>query len=93
MDLKLLLPKEHVLCSIDANTRREFLSKMAEMLVQEGTVTDKERFLDAVENREDAMTTQTDGGYLTPLGRDAAERAQDLLSILTTAPALAKPVL
>ncbi len=39
------------------------------------------------------LTTQIDGGYLTPLGRDAAERAQDLLSILTTAPALAKSVL
>lgn len=38
------------------------------------------------------LITQIDGGYLTPLGRDAAERAQVLLSILTTAPALAKPV-
>lgn len=38
------------------------------------------------------LITQVDGGYLTPLGRDAAERAQILLSILTTAPALAKPV-
>ena len=34
MDLKLLLPKEHVLCSINTNTRREFLSDMAEMLFQ-----------------------------------------------------------
>jgi len=38
------------------------------------------------------LTTQIDGGYLTPLGRDAAERAQDLLSILTTTPALGKPL-
>ncbi len=66
MDLKLLLPKEHVLCSINTNTRREFLAEMAEILVQEGTVTDKERFLDAVESREDAMTTQTDGGIAFP---------------------------
>jgi uncharacterized protein (TIGR02647 family) len=34
------------------------------------------------------LVTQTDGGYLTSLGRDAAEHAQTLLSILTTHPAL-----
>lgn len=28
-----------------------------------------------------------DGGYLTPLGRDAAEHAQALMSIMTTPPA------
>lgn len=33
------------------------------------------------------LLTQTDGGYLTSLGRDAAEHAQALLSILTTTPA------
>lgn len=66
MDLKLLLPKEHVLCSINAKTRREFLGEMAEILVQEGTVTDKERFLDAVERREDAMTTQSEVGIAFP---------------------------
>jgi uncharacterized protein (TIGR02647 family) len=33
------------------------------------------------------LITQTDGGYLTPLGRDAAEQAQMLISILTTTPA------
>lgn len=34
------------------------------------------------------LVTQTDGGYLTSLGRDAAEHAQTLLSILTTPSAL-----
>lgn len=34
------------------------------------------------------LITQIDGGYLTPLGRDAAEHAQTVLSILTTAPGL-----
>ena len=33
------------------------------------------------------LVTQTDGGYLTSLGRDAAEHAQTLLSILPTHPA------
>ena len=33
------------------------------------------------------LLTQADGGYLTSLGRDAAEHAQTLLSILTTHPA------
>ena len=33
------------------------------------------------------LITLSDGGYLTPLGRDAAEQAQMLLSILTTEPA------
>ena len=31
------------------------------------------------------LITQADGGYLTSLGRDAAEQAQTLLTILTTA--------
>ena len=30
------------------------------------------------------LITQADGGYLTALGRDAAEHAQNLLTILTT---------
>jgi len=34
------------------------------------------------------LLTQPDGGYLTSLGLDAAEHAQGLLTILTTAPAL-----
>lgn len=66
MDLKLLLPKEHIICSMSAKNRRDFLAQMAATLVQEGTVTDLERFLDAIENREDAMTTQTEGGIAFP---------------------------
>jgi len=31
------------------------------------------------------LITQTDGGYLTGLGRDAAEHSTNLLTILTTA--------
>ncbi|WP_348750316.1 TIGR02647 family protein [Pseudomonas rhodesiae] len=31
------------------------------------------------------LIDQADGGYLTSLGRDAAEQAQTLLTILTTA--------
>ncbi|MDQ7989566.1 MAG: TIGR02647 family protein [Candidatus Dactylopiibacterium sp.] len=34
------------------------------------------------------LITQIDGGYLTPLGRDAAEHAQTTLSILTTSSGL-----
>ena len=33
------------------------------------------------------LLTQADGGYLTGLGRDAAEHAQGLLIILTSVPA------
>ncbi|MGC3872590.1 TIGR02647 family protein [Halomonas sp. GXIMD04776] len=36
---------------------------------------------------ERGLVTQTDGGYLTGLGYDAATQAQDLLTILTSAPA------
>ena len=32
---------------------------------------------------EKELTTQPDGGYLTSLGRDAAEHAQGLLTILS----------
>lgn len=34
---------------------------------------------------EKGLITLEDGGYLTDLGRDAAEHAQDLLGILTSA--------
>jgi len=34
---------------------------------------------------EKKLIDQPDGGYLTSLGRDAAEQAQNLLTILTTA--------
>lgn len=33
------------------------------------------------------LISLVDGGYLTPLGRDAAEHAQTLFSVLTTTPA------
>jgi len=33
------------------------------------------------------LISQVDGGYLTSLGRDTAEHAQALLSVLTTTPA------
>lgn len=33
------------------------------------------------------LITQADGGYLTELGKNAAEHAQTLLSILTSPPA------
>ncbi|GHA95532.1 TIGR02647 family protein [Modicisalibacter luteus] len=36
---------------------------------------------------ERGLVTQPDGGYLTGLGRDAATQAQNLLTILSTAPA------
>lgn len=35
---------------------------------------------------ERGLVTQSDGGYLTGLGRDAAVQAQGLLTILSTAP-------
>jgi mannitol/fructose-specific phosphotransferase system IIA component (Ntr-type) len=86
MDLKRLLPKEHVLCSINATTRRELLAEMTDILVQEGTVTDKECFLDAVEAREDAMTTQTDGGIAFPHASSAAVRRLALVVAMLPEP-------
>ena len=41
--------------------------------------------VDAAKRLHDkGLLTQTDGGYLTDLGLDAAEHAQTLLTILTT---------
>ncbi len=34
------------------------------------------------------LITLTDGGYLTPLGRETAEHAQALIDILTSVPGL-----
>ena len=38
------------------------------------------------------LITQVDGGYLTSLGRDAAEHAQGLLTILASNPAVKEAV-
>jgi len=58
MDIKALLPRHHVLLHLATAPRRELLRQLAAPLVEDGLVTDVERFLDDLERREDQITTQ-----------------------------------
>lgn len=55
---------------------------------QEGIKVHKEASMDAIEAtmrlHAKGIITQQDGGYLTPLGHEAAEHAQALLRMLKT---------
>ncbi|MGI6357006.1 MAG: PTS sugar transporter subunit IIA [Lentisphaerae bacterium] len=67
MDLKVLLPKEHVLFGLPLNiSRRELLRLLSEPLAEEGAIDDIDVFLDAVERREAEMSTQMNGGTVFP---------------------------
>ncbi|MDD4097714.1 MAG: PTS sugar transporter subunit IIA [Lentisphaeria bacterium] len=67
MDLKVLLPREHVLFGLPLEgSRRELLRTLAAPLAADGIVSDLELFLDAVERREAEMTTQMTGGTVFP---------------------------
>lgn len=67
MDLKVLLPKEHVLFGLPLEiSRRELLRTLSAPLAAAGIIGDVELFLDAVELREAEMTTQMSGGTVFP---------------------------
>jgi len=69
MDIKALLPKEHVVLNLSGDTRRDLLQALAAPLVADGLVTDEDAFLNAVEHREDEVTTQLAGGVAFPHAR------------------------
>jgi len=69
MDIKVLLPKEHVVLHLSGDARRGVLKALSAPLVADGLVTDDDAFLDAVEHREDEVTTQLAGGVAFPHAR------------------------
>jgi len=89
MDIKLILPKEHVVLGLSGADRRAILRSLSAPLVEELTVTDAEAFLDELENREDQVTTQMAGGVAFPHARSQAVGRLALVVGLSKAPGLA----
>jgi mannitol/fructose-specific phosphotransferase system IIA component (Ntr-type) len=84
MDLKTLLPKEHILLQTTVRNRQELFQAATAPLVQAGIVTDGPAFVAALEAREEQVTTQVEGGIAFPHARSSVVRRLGL--VLVTAP-------
>ncbi|MBT3376556.1 MAG: PTS sugar transporter subunit IIA [Lentisphaerae bacterium] len=89
MDIKVLLPKEHVVLPLRGGTRRDVLGALSAPLFEEGLISDAEVFLDAVEHREDEVTTQLAGGVAFPHARSPFVRRLALTVGIAPPPGLA----
>ena len=83
MDLKALLPPSHIVAALLPDERRGVLRQLAAPLVNENIVTDLDRFLDDLEQREQQMTTQISAGVALPHARSNAVRRLGLTVGLT----------
>ena len=63
------LDKDIIVYGLDANTRKDAISKIADFYVSAGIVTDKQAYLDAVEYRESEGTTGIGDGIAIPHGK------------------------
>ena len=85
MDLKTLLPKEHILLQTTCRDRAELFRALAAPLAASGIVTDADAFAAALEAREQQVTTRIEGGIALPHARSTVVRRLGL--VLATAPA------
>ena len=74
MDIRTLLPRSHVLLDLAATDRRSAFEKLVSPLVADAIVADADRFLDALERREEQITTQVEAGIAFPHARSGAVR-------------------
>jgi mannitol/fructose-specific phosphotransferase system IIA component (Ntr-type) len=88
MDIKLLLPREHVVLDLHGSDRRAILRLLSAPLVQEQAVTDAEVFLDELEAREEQVTTQMTGGVAFPHARSQSVGRLALTVGLASSPGL-----
>ncbi len=88
MDLKALLPRQHVLFHVEGRNRREILRALVRPLVQDGLVVDERSFINHLERREDEITTQLDRGIAFPHARSEAARRLALVVGVTDEPGL-----
>jgi PTS system fructose-specific IIC component len=89
MEIRQLLPREHVILGLHGADRRAILRALSAPLLQEQTVTDAEAFLDELETREEQITTQMTGGVAFPHARSQAVGRLALTVGLAPAPGLA----
>jgi PTS system fructose-specific IIC component len=84
MDLKTLLPKEHILLDFSAANRAELFAACTAPLVASGIVTDAAAFEAALEAREQQVTTRLEEGIALPHARSAVAKRLGL--VLVTSP-------
>jgi fructose-specific phosphotransferase system IIA component len=66
------LDKQLISYNLEANSRKDVISKLADLFVTKGIVTDKQAYLDSVEVREKEGTTGIGDGIAIPHGQTGA---------------------
>ena len=72
MNVAEVLKKERIDLKISAQTKKEALEKLTELLDRSGALTDKEAFLGDVLRREEISTTGIGNGIAIPHGKSAS---------------------
>jgi len=88
IDLKTLLPRHHVLLHLCGSSREELFRTLSAPLVADETVTDIDRFVFDLEQRERQVTTQVEQGIAFPHTRSAAVRSLALTVGIADEPGL-----
>lgn len=88
MDMKMLLPAEHVLMGLADKDRMGILTVLVEPLVRADVVRDALAFLDDLLIRESQVSTQVPGGVAFPHARSAHVSRLGLTVGLAPAPGL-----
>jgi fructose-specific phosphotransferase system IIA component len=66
------LDKQLISYNLEAHSRKDVISKLADLFVMKGIVTDKQAYLDSVEVREKEGTTGIGDGIAIPHGQTGA---------------------
>ncbi len=83
IDLKALIPGEHIVMGLGAVDRRELLRQLSAPLAARNLISDHELFLDDLERREDQITTQIESGLAFPHARSNAAKRLSMVVGLT----------
>ncbi len=89
MDVKSLLPPQHVVLRLNPGTRREILRQICQPLLKDNIITDLELFLDDLERREEQITTQVDSCVALPHARSNGVRRLGFAIGLAPTPGIA----
>lgn len=74
MNVAEVLKKEQIVLALDAADKTEALTKLTELLWENGKLSDKDAFLTDVLNREKISTTGIGNGIAIPHGKSASVR-------------------
>lgn len=71
MELSTLLTKERTTFELTSQNKREVIQELADLLIQDGVITDGEAFLQAVFKREEEFSTGIGMGVAIPHGKSS----------------------